>query len=59
MGSSNSTDNRLTTYFERETFYFKDDENLPICKRCFFCRRDRFSVDEIKILSNKDSLYNF
>jgi hypothetical protein len=55
MGSVNSsdpTDDNLRTFFENNAFNFKGSDKLPICQQCFYCKCQRFTDEEVKILSD-------
>ena len=50
----NSFDNDLKVFFEKEAFSFKGNKDIPICKRCFYCKNKRFTDDEAKMLSDPE-----
>lgn len=52
--SSVSGDDDVSQFLVNNSFNFKGNEKLPICKQCYYCKCERFTPHEIKTLSNPD-----
>ena len=48
----NNTSNDVEIFFQNNVFYFKGNKEIPICKQCYYCKCERFTSDEIKVLSD-------
>jgi hypothetical protein len=39
--------------YNKNAFNFKYEEGLHICQKCYYCQKERFTDEQIVILSNK------
>lgn len=58
MGNSNSySDDELRRKVEANQFFFKGDRDLPVCNLCLQCNRQRFTDEEVALLSRPELTY--
>lgn len=55
MGNNTSSyddDAGLKIFFETHQFYYRGNQDMPICNKCYYCGKNRFTQQEVALLSS-------